>query len=1070
MPTKTNQFNYHELLRLYPDFKDSLRLYTLTELKSFKELNIKREADAFTANALQLRPYSGNGYTNTASLWVHPKDRAVYFSIENKILNEQDKIQRKHNKFSAICESLAEQHDLMDYKTHMERYALKHYSMFTEKQQSKLVTVFLNKQLASQKNKKRLQKKLVSYITKYLIENKDRVLEKEYDSWVAKIKTATSESEVASLSNPFFSAYQIQQKINKASRFVNNHYPNLKERDNIVKLIHNHSLYSFNEKQKNHIDKLVKKEYAIINQERLVSEMTKAIDELKIEHKHYFPTTYIERLGKNYRTNFDAIGRQIINQKLKAKIERDKYKKSLNDILTQLNISIPPTFLNFNNMNDTDFERLVASFNFFIDFGIDFNQLMISTKNPNQYFKELVREINHIQKSTRFNIHTGNEQHNSQKMFFNMTLSVVVQYDDLIMTLPCTEAKTTKIEDKLMILPKIAHFVKNSQSNDLETIVQSFHQGMSKLKTTLNVNLTKEHQLTRKLFPGKMLNKIGINYKKQSVTIPDILFEHIQLENKFLKSAEQAKDVLEQIPDLKNIYFRARTKKRKFIFYAGETNSGKTYHAFNKLITFNKGLYLAPLRLLALEGQEEIEKRGFSCSYITGEETDIKPDSQFQSSTIEMLNVNEEYDCAVIDEIQMIKDEGRGSHWLESMLGVNAHTIILTGTIAALPIVEKLVEYTEDELEVIQLEKKTTLSMTKSVNLDNIPDHSAIIAFSRKEIHRIRGLINKPVSIIYGALSPKVRRQEAEKFRTGETKLLISTDAIGMGLNLPIKNIYFSNISKFNGQGIVDLTTEEILQLSGRAGRYKLFDEGFVGFIDTYFPMVDGRYVNKLISTALTKKISEPIQRASLAISPNMFRLLSDLLSTQNIADIIDFYDRFMNKATKPDFITIKNSYDFKERSHFIMNYLKNRNHGLNFEDEIGLFFLPFEISKKSSVTEHILNVFIHNKQSKIQNQSVRLMDTKKINELNNSMLSIENLEKEIYICDLIHNIEQRYPDVMMCDHEYEHHKSLCERKMSKIINSHNLKNNCRECRQPIEISRHALCDSCFQNNKMYAY
>lgn len=41
--------------------------------------------------------------------------------------------------------------------------------------------------------------------------------------------------------------------------------------------------------------------------------------------------------------------------------------------------------------------------------------------------------------------------------------------------------------------------------------------------------------------------------------------------------------------------------KRKIIFHAGPTNSGKTYHALERFMTAKSGVYCGPLKLLATE-------------------------------------------------------------------------------------------------------------------------------------------------------------------------------------------------------------------------------------------------------------------------------------------------------------------------------------------------------------------------------------------------------------------------------------------------------------------------------------
>jgi ATP-dependent RNA helicase SUPV3L1/SUV3 len=85
-------------------------------------------------------------------------------------------------------------------------------------------------------------------------------------------------------------------------------------------------------------------------------------------------------------------------------------------------------------------------------------------------------------------------------------------------------------------------------------------------------------------------------------------------------------------------YFPRARAEPQLVLFVGPTNSGKTWHALNELVQHESGVYLAPLRLLALEGQEEIEKRGRVASFITGEERDIREGAGFIASTIEMLD------------------------------------------------------------------------------------------------------------------------------------------------------------------------------------------------------------------------------------------------------------------------------------------------------------------------------------------------------------------------------------------------------------------------------------------------
>ena len=68
-----------------------------------------------------------------------------------------------------------------------------------------------------------------------------------------------------------------------------------------------------------------------------------------------------------------------------------------------------------------------------------------------------------------------------------------------------------------------------------------------------------------------------------------------------------------------------------------------------------------------------------------------------------------------------------------------------------------------------------------------------------------------------------------EGFLTGKMEYVVSTDAIGMGLNLPIRRIIFMETEKFDGVQRRELKPEEIKQIAGRAGRQGMYSRGFVG-------------------------------------------------------------------------------------------------------------------------------------------------------------------------------------------------------------------------------------------------
>lgn len=280
------------------------------------------------------------------------------------------------------------------------------------------------------------------------------------------------------------------------------------------------------------------------------------------------------------------------------------------------------------------------------------------------------------------------------------------------------------------------------------------------------------------------------------------------------------------------IHSQARTIKRKIIYHMGPTNSGKTYHSIEALSKAGKGCYLAPLRLLAAELYDTLNNKGCTTTLLTGEEVIEIPNSTHYSSTIEMAKLNEAFDCAVIDEIQMITDKQRGWAWTRALVNIFATEVHLCGDSSALNLVQQIVELCGDELEIKNYERMTKLEVQeKPIILSQLEKNDALIVFSRRNALRYKRDLERlgfKVSIVYGRLSPEVRREQARKFDVGETDIMVSTDAIAMGMNLPIKRVVFSTLTKhYNNQEHM-ITDSEIKQIAGRAGRYKRFPTGYV--------------------------------------------------------------------------------------------------------------------------------------------------------------------------------------------------------------------------------------------------
>lgn len=280
-------------------------------------------------------------------------------------------------------------------------------------------------------------------------------------------------------------------------------------------------------------------------------------------------------------------------------------------------------------------------------------------------------------------------------------------------------------------------------------------------------------------------------------------------------------------------FIAARSMERHFILHIGPTNCGKTFHALERLKEAGNGVYLGPLRLLALEVYEKMTDCGIPCTMLTGEECITTEDSRIISSTIEMLDIDSLYDVAVIDEAQMIADSDRGHSWTRAILGVRASEIHICMSPAARNVVTHLLKLCGDSYEERYYERKTALVCEEDAFRfpEDVRPGDALIVFTKRAVLDIAGRLEQngiKASVIYGSLPPEIRRRQIRLFSGKETSVVVSTDAIGMGLNLPVRRIVFIQTDKFDGKTSRPLLVSEVKQIAGRAGRFGMYDTGYI--------------------------------------------------------------------------------------------------------------------------------------------------------------------------------------------------------------------------------------------------
>jgi len=341
--------------------------------------------------------------------------------------------------------------------------------------------------------------------------------------------------------------------------------------------------------------------------------------------------------------------------------------------------------------------------------------------------------------------------------------------------------------------------------------------------------------------------------------------------------------------------------KRKFIALLGPTNSGKTHRAMEHLTQAASGVYLAPLRLLALENYERLQAarphgKALAVSLVTGEERRMMDNSTHTASTVEMLDTRTPVDVAVIDEIQMLSDRDRGSAWTAAVCGAPANTVYLVGAPEARRAIEALAARLDVPLEVHILKRMAPLAMEPTAvrKLRNLRRGDAVICFSRREVLKWRDMITElglSVSTVYGNLSPEVRRAQAERFRDGRADIVVGTDALAMGLNMPIQRIVMTTAVKYNGVEEEEISAALARQIAGRAGRYGVHEEGFVAGYDD-----DTHEVMR----ALLREKAAPLNSSGFAVAPSIEHL-HRIANVTHETSLVKLLKRFIHNIDVPD-------------------------------------------------------------------------------------------------------------------------------------------------------------------------
>jgi ATP-dependent RNA helicase SUPV3L1/SUV3 len=502
------------------------------------------------------------------------------------------------------------------------------------------------------------------------------------------------------------------------------------------------------------------------------------------------------------------------------------------------------------------------------------------------------------------------------------------------------------------------------------------------------------------------------------------------------------------------VHSEARNIKRKIFYHMGPTNSGKTYHAVESLCKVEKGCYLAPLRLLASELYDTMNSKGVKTTLLTGEEVIEVPGATHTSSTIEMAKLTEDFNCCVIDEIQMMSDPQRGWAWTRALVNIKADEVHLCGDHSVLDLVKQICELTGDTLEVRKYERKTTLEvMDNPIGLGHLQRSDALIVFSRRNALKYKSDLENlgyKVSIIYGMLSPEVRREQARKFDQGETDIIVSTDAIAMGMNLPVQRIIFSTFSKFIDNKEYFLTNSEIKQIAGRAGRFGRFPVGRVSCLskDSDGPVILKRAISAELSQSSKAMVGPDLDiynKVNNALKQNSLPILS----------LSEFLRLFNTMTFKKPFFCV----DLKEMIELaeMVEQADEKTKSLSSSEIFGFACAPVNLGLMEHVQYYvyILNNFTHS--HPIRNEDINVLSD-----------NIDYLEGAIKCTELFQWLARHFNKKNFDFNEMQllHNKSLATERLNELLSEKTVR-TCSSCgcNLPPE-NQYNICENCFRERR----
>ena len=117
----------------------------------------------------------------------------------------------------------------------------------------------------------------------------------------------------------------------------------------------------------------------------------------------------------------------------------------------------------------------------------------------------------------------------------------------------------------------------------------------------------------------------------------------------------------------------------------------------------------------------------------------------------------------------------------------------------------------------------------------------------------VRRFIGHGIGLHHAGLLPRYRLLIEKLAQAGLLKLICGTDTLGVGVNVPIRTVLFTQLCKYDGSTTRLLSNREFQQISGRAGRRGFDDEGHV-WVQAPIHWIENRRANAKVAADPSRK------------------------------------------------------------------------------------------------------------------------------------------------------------------------------------------------------------------------